>query len=165
MGADQAWCTLQMCFYFKELWNICIEQIAWNPLLWKNTQVAVGSLGSHGRTHSAPWLWHICCWMTSKCILCTTSQERGMGACPRAGNISKYTTWRCAGQLKRGFFFISRCVGKDFSMLWGRCFVSCSMRKALALCPGMDTLTMRTLGGEVWCERSGSPKLSLGLVA
>lgn len=46
--------------------------------------------------------------------------------------------------LKERKLFISRCVGRD-STLWGRRFVSCNMRKAVALCPGMDNFTMRTL--------------------
>lgn len=38
-------------------------------------------------------------------------------------------------------------------------------KKTVALCPGIDNFTRRTLWGEVWCERLGSPKLSPGLMA
>lgn len=149
--------------YFKDSWHFCIEQIAWNPYIMKKHTCDRGQFGKP--------------WQDTQDTMTVTSAVGGWanGSCalhPRkedwepAHRQEMFPNILHEAELhKREDFFFSRCVRRDFSRLWGRCFVSCNMRKTVALCPGMDNLTKRTLWGEVWCERSASPKLSPGLVA
>lgn len=100
-----AWCKSQLLI-LKPYEVSALNRLLGSFVSLQNTHLTAGSLGSHGRTHSAPWLCHICCWMMSKCVPCTTSQERGMGACPHEGNISKYIHEVVLTSLKeRGLLF------------------------------------------------------------
>lgn len=158
----RAWCKPQLLI-LKTHDISALNRLLGTLILWKNTHVTVGSLGSHGRTHRTPWLSH---------LLLEDEQMGPVHYTPGKRTGSLPTGRKCfqiyfmkPSCIKERIFFFSRCVRRDFSRLWGRCFVSCNMRKTVALCPGMDNVTKRTLWGEVWCERSASPKLSPGLVA
>lgn len=109
----RAWWKSQLLI-LKTYETDVLNRLLGTLMLWKSTKVTVGSLGSHGRTHSAPWFCHICCWMMSKCVLCIPG-KRNAGL-PTCRYISKYTSWRCAEQLKREEFVYFQVCRKNKSL-------------------------------------------------
>lgn len=63
-----AWCRSQLLI-LKTYEISAFHGLLGTLKVIKNTQLTAGSLGSHGRTGSTPWLWPICCWMLRKRLI------------------------------------------------------------------------------------------------